>query len=257
MYIDSHCHVDFPQLAENIDAVLANMHQNQVQKALVVSVCLEDWSRLIHLVESHDEFYASVGVHPGYDSVPEPSYQDLFQRAQHPKVVAIGETGLDYYRLPEPLDWQRERFALHLQLSKDLGLPSIIHTRSAYKDTIAIMREADCSEVGGVMHCFSEDWVAAKQALDLGFYISLSGIVSFKNAHQVHEVAKQVPLDRLLIETDSPYLAPVPYRGKTNEPAWVVHVAEHIAQLRGVSAEHIAQVSTANFYDLFAKAQAN
>ena len=240
MYIDSHCHVDFPQLAENVDAVLANMQQHQVQKALVVSVCLEDWPRLIQLVEQHPEFYASVGVHPGYDEVPEPTYDDLSQRAQHPKVIAIGETGLDYYRLTEPLDWQRERFALHLQVSKDLALPSIIHTRNAYDDTIAIMKAAD-SETAGVMHCFGEDWEAAKRALDLGYYISLSGIVTFKNAPQVHEVAKKVPLDRLLIETDSPYLAPVPYRGKTNEPAWVLHVAEHIAQLRGESAAQIAQ----------------
>ncbi len=254
MYIDSHCHVDFPQLAENVDAVLANMQQHQVQKALVVSVCLEDWPRLIQLVEQHPEFYASVGVHPGYDEVPEPTYDDLSQRAQHPKVIAIGETGLDYYRLTEPLDWQRERFALHLQVSKDLALPSIIHTRNAYDDTIAIMKAAD-SETAGVMHCFGEDWEAAKRALDLGYYISLSGIVTFKNAPQVHEVAKKVPLDRLLIETDSPYLAPVPYRGKTNEPAWVLHVAEHIAQLRGESAAQIAQATTANFYQLFHKAQ--
>lgn len=254
MYIDSHCHVDFPQLAENIDAVLHNMRQHEVDKALVVSVCLEDWPRLIQLVEGHPELYASVGVHPGYDEVPEPSYEDLCQRAQHPKVIAIGETGLDYYRLTEPLDWQRERFALHLQVSHDLGLPSIIHTRSAYKDTIAIMKAADSAAVG-VMHCFGEDWEAAKQALDLGFYISLSGIVTFKNAHQVHEVAQKVPLDRLLIETDSPYLAPVPHRGKINEPAWVVHVAECIAQLKGGSAASIAQASTDNFYRLFTKAQ--
>lgn len=254
MYIDSHCHIDFPDLAANIDAVLASMHQHQVDKALVVSVCLEDWPRLIQLVEAHEALYASVGVHPGYDTVPEPSFDDLSQRAQHPKVIAIGETGLDYFRLEEPLDWQRQRFALHLEVSKQSGLPSIIHTRNAYADTLAIMREAD-SAVGGVMHCFSEDWEAAKQALDLGFYISLSGIVTFKSAHQVHEVAQKVPLDRLLIETDSPYLAPVPYRGKTNQPAWVVHVAERIAQLKGVSATAVANASTHNFYQLFTKAK--
>lgn len=252
MYIDSHCHLDFPDLAANIDSVLASMHQHQVDKALVVSVCLEDWPGLIQLVEAHDALYASVGVHPGYDTVPEPTFDDLFERARHPKVIAIGETGLDYFRLEEPLDWQRRRFALHLEVSKQSGLPSIIHTRNAYADTLAIMREAD-STVGGVMHCFSEDWDAAKQALDLGFYISLSGIVTFKSAHQVHEVAQKVPLDRLLIETDSPYLAPVPYRGKTNQPAWVVHVAERIAQLKGLAAAQVAQASTHNFYQLFTK----
>lgn len=254
MYIDSHCHVDFPDLAQNIDQILLNMQHNCVSQAMVVSVCLEDWPGLMALVEQHPEFFASVGVHPGYDQVPEPSYADLFERAQHPKVIAIGETGLDYYRLVEPLDWQRDRFALHLQVSKDTGLPSIIHTRNAIDDTLGIMHELDAGQVGGVMHCFSEDWEAAKKALDLGFYISLSGIVSFKSAKQVHEVATKVPLDRLLIETDSPYLAPVPYRGKINTPALVVHVAEHIAQLRGIRAADVAAHTTENFYTLFNKA---
>lgn len=254
MYIDSHCHLDFPELAQNLDAIRQSMQHNQVNQALVVSVCLEDWPRLMELVQAYPEFYASVGVHPGYDEVPEPTYADLFDRAQQPKVIAIGETGLDYYRLVEPLDWQRERFALHLQVSKDSGLPSIIHTRNAIEDTLGIMRELDVGQVGGVMHCFSEDWESAKRALDLGFYISLSGIVSFKSAKQVHEVATKVPLDRLLIETDSPYLAPVPHRGKINTPALVVHVAEHIAQLRGVPAAQIAQHTTDNFYTLFKQA---
>lgn len=254
MYIDSHCHVDFPQLAENMPQILQDMQNNQVDKALVVSVCLEDWPNLMKLVEQHDTFFASVGVHPGYDSVPEPTYQDLFERTHHEKVIAIGETGLDYYRLEEPLAWQRDRFALHLQVSKETGLPSIIHTRSAIDDTYAIMKDADAGQVGGVMHCFGEDWTQAKKALDLGFYISLSGIVTFKNAQTVHEVATKIPLDRLLIETDSPYLAPVPYRGKINNPSLVVHVAEHIAQLRGISAAQIAQQTTQNFYSLFTKA---
>lgn len=255
MYIDSHCHVDFPELAENLPAILHSMQNNQVAQALVVSVCLEDWPRLIELVEAHPQFYASVGVHPGYDTVPEPTYADLIERAQHPKVIAIGETGLDYYRLTEPLNWQRERFALHLQVSKESGLPSIIHTRQAIDDTYAIMREADVGAVGGVMHCFGENWTEAKKALDLGFYISLSGIVTFKSATQVHEVATKVPLDRLLIETDSPYLAPVPHRGKVNTPALVVHVAEHIAQLRGIRAAEVAKQTTENFYTLFTKAR--
>ena len=256
MYIDSHCHVDFPQLVENIPQILQDMQTNQVDKALVVSVCLEDWPNLIQLVEQHPTFFASVGVHPGYDSVPEPTYEDLFERAQHEKVIAIGETGLDYYRLKEPLAWQRERFALHLQVSQETGLPSIIHTRSAIDDTYSIMKEADAGQVGGVMHCFGEDWTQAKKALDLGFYISLSGIVTFKNAHVVHEVATKIPLDRLLIETDSPYLAPVPYRGKMNNPSLVVHVAQHIAQLRGVEVTQIAHQTTENFYTLFSKARA-
>lgn len=254
MYIDSHCHVDFPQLAENIDQILQSMQHNQVSQALVVSVCLDDWPRLMALVEQHPEFWASVGVHPGYDQITEPTYADLFERAQHEKVIAIGETGLDYYRLVEPLNWQRERFSLHLQVSKDTTLPSIIHTRNAIDDTLGIMKEMDVGEVGGVMHCFSEDWEAAKKSLDLGFYISMSGIVTFKSAKQVHEVATKVPLDRLLIETDSPYLAPVPHRGKMNNPSLVVHVAEYIAQLRGLRAADIAQHSTQNFYQLFTKA---
>ena len=255
MYIDSHCHVDFPDLAQDMASLRQAMQHNQVTRALVVSVCLEDWPRLMQVVEAYPEFYASVGVHPGYDQVPEPTYAELFERAQHEKVIAIGETGLDYYRLQEPLDWQRERFALHLAVSKDTGLPVIVHTRQAIADTLAILREGEVEQSGGVMHCFSEDWTAAKKALDLGLYISLSGIVTFKSAKQVHEVAKKVPLDRLLIETDSPYLAPVPYRGKMNHPALVVHVAECIAQLRGVPAAQIADQTTHNFYQLFTKAQ--
>ena len=254
MYIDSHCHLDFPELAAHCDDYLQHMRNNQVDKALVVSVCLEDWNRLYELVAAHSELWASVGVHPCYDQVPEPSYADLFDRAQNEKVIAIGETGLDYYRLVEPLEWQRDRFRLHLQVSRDTGLPSIIHTRHAIDDTYGIMRDMDAGQTGGVMHCFGEDWEAAKKALDLGFYISLSGIVTFKNATALHEVAKKIPLDRLLIETDSPYLAPVPYRGKTNHPALVVHVAEHIAQLRGVPAVDIATHTSRNFYTLFAKA---
>lgn len=257
MYIDSHCHLDFPELKENIAIYLDTMRKNQVTHALVVSVCLEDWGGLIELVDQHAQLWASVGVHPCYDNVPEPTYDDLYSRAQHAKVIAIGETGLDYYRLTEPLDWQRDRFRLHLQVSQETGLPSIIHTRASIDDTFAIMHEMDAGQVGGVMHCFGEDWDAAKKALDLGFYISLSGIVTFKNATQLHEVAQKLPLDRLLIETDSPYLAPVPYRGKTNHPALVVHVAECIAQLRGINAEDIAKHSTHNFYQLFTKAGIN
>ena len=199
---------------------------------------------------------ASVGVHPGYEAVNQPSIADLLERATHPRVVAIGETGLDYYYQQEPLDWQRERFRIHIQAANQAQLPLIIHTRDAPDDTLRIMQEENAQQCGGVMHCFTESWAMAEAALDLGFYISISGIVTFKNAQQVQEVATKVPLDRLLIETDSPYLAPVPYRGKTNDPSLVVHVAEKIAELRGITVAEVAQSSKENFYRLFRKAEA-
>lgn len=253
MFVDSHCHLDFPDLSANLTEILSKMQRNQVERALVVSVTLGDWPRLMQLVEQHDHLHASVGVHPGYDSVDQPTIADLLERAAHPKVIAIGETGLDYHYQSEPLDWQRERFRIHLQASKVSGLPVIIHTRKAVDDTLRIMREEDAGASGGVMHCFTESWEMAKAALDMGFYISISGIVTFKNAQEVQEVATKVPLDRLLIETDSPYLAPIPYRGKTNDPSYVVHVAEKIAELRGISLADVASATTANFYRLFSK----
>ncbi len=254
MFIDSHCHIDFPQLRDQFTDVLARMQHNQVEHALVVSVDMDAWPALIQLVEQSDQLSASIGVHPGYQDVTEPTADELIQLAQHPKVVAIGETGLDYYRLSEPLDWQRERFERHLWVSRQTGLPSIIHTRSAAKDTLAIMRAAQAQEVGGVMHCFTETKEVAKAAMDMNFYISFSGIVTFKNAIELQDVARYVPLDRMLIETDSPYLAPVPVRGQTNEPAYVKYVAECIAQLRGVALSTIAEATTQNFYNLFKKA---
>src|SRR5699024_3388682 len=199
---------------------------------------------------------ASVGVHPGYEAVNQPSIADLLERATHPRVVAIGETGLDYYYQQEPLDWQRERFRIHIQAANQAQLPLIIHTRDAPDDTLRIMQEENAQQCGGVMHCFTENWAMAEAALDLGFYISISGIVTFKNAQQVQEVATKVPLDRLLIETDSPYLAPVPYRGKSNDPSLVVHVAEKIAELLGITVAEVAQSSKENFYRLFRKAEA-
>lgn len=253
MFVDSHCHLDFPELKEDLTTILANMQQNQVEHALCVSVNMPDWQGIMDIVEAHPQLSASVGVHPDYEDTPEPSVEELVQLAQHPKVVAIGETGLDYYRLSEPLEWQRERFRTHIRAAIAAQLPLIIHTRNASEDTIRLMREEQANRCGGVMHCFTETKTIAQQALDLGFYISMSGIVTFKSAQQVQEVAAYVPLDRLLIETDSPYLAPVPYRGKRNDPSKVIHVAEKVAELRGIAVAEVAQASRDNFYRLFHK----
>ncbi len=258
MYIDSHCHLNFPDLRAQLPDVLERMRTAGVGHALVVSVNLRDWPGLMALVEQHPFLRASVGVHPdndaGDEDNAEPTVEDLVSRAVHPRVVAIGETGLDYYRLSEPLDWQRERFRTHIRAAHETGLPLIIHTRAAAEDTLRLMREERAP--AGVMHCFTESWEVAQGALELGFYISLSGIVTFKNATQIQDVARQVPLDRLLIETDSPYLAPVPYRGKMNDPSRVIHVAEKIAELRGVPVATIEQASAENYWRLFPKAAA-
>ncbi len=253
MYVDSHCHLDFPELQENLPDILENMKRNQVSHALCVSVNLPDWPRIVNLVENHPNLWGSVGVHPDYEDTREPDVDLLCEHARHPKIVAIGETGLDYYRLSEPLDWQRERFRVHIRAANQSGLPLIIHTRSSAEDTLRIMREEKATGCGGVMHCFTESWEVAQQAMEQNFYISLSGIVTFKNAVQLQDVARKVPLERLLIETDSPYLAPVPYRGKRNDPSKVIHVAEKIAELRQITVEEVAQASTNNFFNLFKK----
>lgn len=253
MYVDSHCHLNFPELAADLPAILERMAANQVTHALVVSVNMPEWPSLMSLVEPQANLWASVGVHPDYEDTPDPSEQELARLSEHPKVVAIGETGLDYYRLSEPLDWQRERFRRHIRAARDTGLPLIVHTRASAEDTVRMLREEKAAEAGGVMHCFTESWEVAQAALDQSFYISLSGIVTFKNAQLVHEVAAKVPLDRLLIETDSPYLAPVPYRGKLNDPSKVIHVAEKIADLRGIPVADVARASTDNFFRLFNK----
>jgi TatD DNase family protein len=253
MYVDSHCHLNFPELAHDLPAILDRMTANQVTHALVVSVNMPEWPGLMALVEPQARLWASVGVHPDYEDTPDPTPEELVRLAEHPKVVAIGETGLDYYRLSEPLDWQRERFRRHIRAARDAGLPLIVHTRSSAEDTVRMLREEKAAEVGGVMHCFTETWEVAQAALEQNFYISLSGIVTFKNAQIVHEVAAKVPLDRLLIETDSPYLAPVPFRGKLNDPSKVIHVAEKIADLRGITAAEVARASTDNFFKLFSK----
>jgi len=253
MYVDSHCHLDFPELAENLPDILDRMRANQVGHALVVSVNMPQWPGLMDVVAPHPQLYASVGVHPDYQDTPEPTPGQLAEMARHPKVVAIGETGLDYFRLAEPLEWQRERFRTHIRASRQSGLPLIIHTRSASEDTLRIMREEGAEEFGGVMHCFTESWEVAQAAMEMNFYISLSGIVTFKKAVELQDLATRIPLDRLLIETDSPFLAPVPYRGKVNDPSKVIHVAEKIAELRGEAVAVIAGRTTDNFFSLFSK----
>ncbi len=251
MFIDSHCHLNFPGLAEDLDAVLANMRANEVSHALCVSVDLVSFPQVLELADRHDNLYASVGVHPDYEMETEPTQAELVRLAQHPKVIAIGETGLDYFRLTGDLEWQRERFRTHIRAAKECGKPLIIHTRSAAADTLRIMAEENAGSTGGVMHCFTENLEVAKAAIDLGFHISFSGILTFKNATLIKEVAQSIPLEKILIETDSPYLAPTPHRGKTNQPAFVKHVAEEIARLRNITVEEVGAATTENFNRLF------
>lgn len=256
MYIDSHCHLNLLDLASHLPDVLSRMQAAGVGHALVVAVNLRDWPGLIALVEQYPFLRASVGVHPDNDPEDddgqEPTLRDLLEHTQHPKVVAIGETGLDYSRRSEPLEWQRDRFRLHIRAAHESGLPLIIHTRAAAADTLRIMHEEQAAR--GVMHCFTESWEVAQAAMAQGFYISFSGIVTFKNAAALQDVARRVPLERMLIETDSPYLSPVPYRGKMNDPSRVIHVAEKIAELRGVPVAVIEQATAENYFTLFNKA---
>lgn len=255
MLVDSHCHLNFPELIANIDAVRQSMLDHEVRHALCISVTLSEFPQVLAVAEAYDNIYASVGVHPDYEDEEEASVDELVSLAGHPKVIAIGETGLDYFRLTGDLEWQRDRFRNHIRAAIKADKPLIIHTRSAAEDTIRIMREENAQLVGGVMHCFTESLEVAEQAIDLGFYISFSGIVTFKNATGLKEVAKHVPLDRILVETDSPYLAPVPFRGKTNQPAYVKYVAEEVARLRGIPFEELAQATTDNFFNLFKQAR--
>lgn len=235
--------------------ILGKMAENEVSHALCVSVDLPHFPSVLELAERHPNIYASVGVHPDYEDTPEPTVDDLIRLADNPRIVAIGETGLDYYRLKGDMEWQRERFRTHIRASRATGKPLIIHTRAASEDTIRIMREegagTDAGGAAGVMHCFTESLEVAKAAMEMGFYISFSGIVTFKSAKDLQAVAREVPLEQMLIETDSPYLAPVPHRGKVNEPALVRHVAEYLATLKGVPVEQIAQQTTDNFFNLF------
>ena len=232
------------------------MRSANVSHALCVSVDLPDFPNVLKLAQDHPNLYASVGVHPDYEDTPEPTLEFLVETAlKHPKIVAIGETGLDYYRMGErsyeSMEWQRERFRTHIRASLATKKPLIIHTRSASDDTIRILKEEGAHHIGGVMHCFTESYEVAKAAMEMGFFISFSGIVTFKSAKELQETCKQVPLDRMLIETDSPYLAPIPYRGKTNEPAWVAKVGEFIANLKGISIESLASQTSSNFYQCF------
>lgn len=251
MFIDSHCHLDFPDLASNLDELLDKMRVNDVNYALCVSVNLQDFPKVLALAETHSNLFASVGVHPDYENLAEPQAAQLVALADHPRVIAIGETGLDYFRLKGDLEWQRERFRQHIRAARISGKPLIIHTRAAAADTLRIMAEEGADNIGGVMHCFTESWEVAQQAMEMNFYISFSGIVTFKKANSLKEIAKMIRLDRMLIETDSPYLAPVPHRGEMNQPAFVRHVAEEIAALRGISVNEVAAATTQNFFNLF------
>ncbi len=251
MYVDSHCHLDFPELLEREDAILAAMAAASVTRAMCIGVKLETMDRVIALAERHDNLYATVGVHPDGADVAEPDEETLLALADHPKVLGIGETGLDYYWHKDAPEWQRQRFRTHIRAARRCAKPLVIHTRDAAEDTLRLMREEGAGEVGGVMHCFTESQAVADAALELGFHISFSGIVTFRNAKALKEVARRVPLERMLIETDSPYLAPTPHRGKTNEPAYVVHVAEEIARLKEIPLDEVAEATSRNFERLF------
>ncbi len=254
LLVDSHCHLDFPDFAEEQDRLMSAMADNGVGWALCAGVTLERFPGLLALVEARANLFTGVGVHPDHQEGEDPSVEQLLKLADHPKVVAIGETGLDYYRLTGDLEWQRNRFRRHIRAAKECGKPLIIHTRSSAEDTLKVLKEEGGEAVGGVFHCFTESLEIAQQVLDLGFYISMSGIVTFKNALDIKEVAKMVPKDSLLVETDSPYLAPVPHRGERNEPAYVKHVAEEVARLRGIDFPELAASTTANFFNLFKQA---
>jgi len=249
--VDSHCHLDFPDFAGKLGEVLAQMQTHGVTHALCISVNLEDFPGVLSLAEAHDNLFASVGIHPDQEDRGAVDPARLVELAHHPRVVAIGETGLDYYRATGDLEWQRKRFRAHICAARACRKPLVVHTRQAAPDTLRIMQEEGAAEVGGVMHCFTESLEVANAAMALGFHISFSGIVTFKNAKALKEVARAVPLERLLVETDSPYLAPVPHRGETNQPAWVRHVAEEIARLREVPLESVARATTRNFFRLF------
>jgi len=251
MLIDSHCHFCFPELYADADAVLSRMRHAGVDMALNISTSMQDLVAVVQFAQQHEGIYATVGVHPDNTDEGEPSVAILVAHARADKVVAIGETGLDYFRLREPLDWQRNRFRTHIRAARECGRPLVIHTRASAQDTLQIMREERAGEVGGVMHCFTESSDVARAAMDLGFLISFSGIITFKSAQALREVAAIIPDERILVETDAPFLAPVPHRGKTNEPAWVTHVATTLASLRQQPLEHIHKVTSYNFCKLF------
>jgi TatD DNase family protein len=252
MYIDSHCHLNM--LADEpggIDAMVTEAQQNGIQHILCIAIDKASCDEVKTIAQRFPQVTASVGIHPNVDVSEQFTVEELVAEASHPKVIAIGETGLDYFRSEGDLEWQRDRFRVHIEAAKQTQKPLIIHTREARDDTMTILENEGAESAGGIIHCFTENWETAKRALDIGFYISLSGIVTFKSAKELQEVAKKLPLDRILIETDSPYLAPVPHRGKTNKPVFVKHVAEFLAELRGDTVENIAATTTANFQRLF------
>jgi TatD DNase family protein len=253
MYVDSHCHLNFPELRKNLPEILTNMQDNQVTHALCVSVEMDKFPEINELAENHDNLFASIGVHPDYEDIVEPTVDELVNIGSKDKVVAIGETGLDYFRLKGDLEWQRSRFRTHIRAANEANLPLIIHTREAREDTIQILKEELMPGTRGVLHCFTETYEMAMQAIELDFFISFSGIVTFKNAKDLKETATKIPLERMLIETDSPYLTPVPFRGKTNDPSKVIHVAEEISRLKNIPVEDVAKMTTSNFFDLFSK----
>lgn len=256
MLVDSHCHINFDPLAGQMNQILENAKNNGVSNMLCVSVNLEDFPEVLHLAETYQHIFASVGVHPCEREGQDPSIEELVTLSQNENIIAIGETGLDYFRLEdEDMSWQHQRFVNHIEAAKRTNKPLIIHTRNAASDTMRMLKEQGADACCGVMHCFAEDWEVAKKALDLGFYISFSGIVTFKSATNVQEVAQKTPIDRILVETDAPYLAPVPHRGKTNEPALVKHTAEFVADLRGISLEELAKTTSNNFFTLFDSAK--
>jgi TatD DNase family protein len=255
MLVDSHCHLDFDEFRSRVPEVLAEMSAAGVEHALCISVTLDDFPRVRALAETHARLFATVGVHPDYPDAGDVDVDELVALADHPRVVAIGETGLDYYRLTGDLDWQRARFRAHIRAARTCGKPLVIHTRTASADTLRIMREEGAAEVGGVMHCFTETLDVARAAIDMGFLISFSGIVTFRNAGPIREVVKALPLERILVETDAPYLAPVPHRGKVNHPAYVRYVAEEVARLRDLSIDEVAAATTRNFFTLFTHAR--
>ena len=253
MFVDSHCHLSFPELHGRLPEIRAEMARANVDRALCICTTLEEFELVHGLATDHDNFWCTVGVHPDNEGVREPSVDELLERARLPRVVAIGETGLDYYRLNgrsvADMAWQRERFRVHIRAARASALPLVVHTRSASDDTLAILREEQAGQ--GVFHCFTETRDVAAAALELGFYISFSGILTFKNAIEIQAVAAMVPLDRCLIETDSPYLAPAPHRGRTNQPAWVSHVAAKLAQIKGLEVAEVARATSDNFNALF------
>ncbi|MGQ7845352.1 TatD family hydrolase [Granulosicoccus sp. 3-233] len=252
--VDSHCHINFPDFQDRMPDILQNAADNQINHMLCIATSWENFPDVLTLARDHAPISASVGVHPTTEGGHEPTVDELLSAAAEKEVVAIGETGLDYFRSTGDLTWQHERFHRHIEVAKRCNKPLIIHTRAAAEDTMNTLRDHQARDAGGVMHCFAEDWEVAKQALDIGFYISFSGIVTFKSAKAIQEVARKAPLDRILVETDAPYLAPVPHRGKTNEPAFVRHTAEYVAELRDIPLEELAEATTSNFFTLFSDA---